>query len=57
MSTSIFSAASASASDTNLADHVNDDDHDDNNKYCQTEELLAAEGYSQTELDMPQLVS
>ena len=54
VSTSIFSAASASASDTNLAD-VNDYDHDDNNKYCQTEELLTAEGYCQTELDMPQL--
>ncbi|XP_068680166.1 uncharacterized protein [Montipora foliosa] len=48
------SSASASASDTNLAD-VNDYDHDDNNKYCQTEELLTAEGYCQTELDMPQL--
>lgn len=49
VSTSIFSAASASASDTNLAD-VNYYDHDDNNKYCQTEELLTAEGTARLNL-------
>ena len=55
MSVSDFSAASCSLDESiNLADNSNDD-NDDHNKCCQTENIVLAEEYCQTELDMAQL--
>ena len=55
MSVSDFSAASCSLDESiNLADNSNDD-NDHHNKCCQTENIVLAEEYCQTELDMAQL--
>ena len=55
VSVSNFSAASCSLDESiNLADNSNDD-NDDHNKCCQTENVVLAEEYCQTDLDMAQL--
>ena len=55
VSVSDFSAASCSLDESiNLAVKSNDD-NDDHNKCCQTENIVLAEEYCQTELDMAQL--
>lgn len=55
VSVSDFSAASCSLDESiNLADNSNDD-NDDHNKCCQTENIVLAEEYCQTELDRQQI--
>ena len=55
MSVSDFSAASCSLDESiNLADNSNDD-NDDHNKCCQTENIVLAEEYCQTQLDRQQI--
>ena len=55
VSVSNFTEASCSLDESiNLADNSNDD-NDDHNKCCQTENVVLAEEYCQTDLDMAQL--
>ena len=55
VSVSNFTEASCSLDESiNLADNSNDD-NDDHNKCCQTGNIVLAEEYCQTELDMAQL--
>ena len=55
VSVSDFSAASCSLDESiNIADNSNDD-NDDHNKCCQTENIVLAEEYCQTELDRQQI--
>ena len=55
VSVSDFSAASCSLDESiNLADNSNDD-NDHHNKCCQTENIVLAEEYCQTELDRQQI--
>ena len=55
VSVSNFTEASCSLDESiNLADNI-DDDNDNHNKCCQTENVVLAEEYCQTDLDMAQL--